>query len=253
MSGITNKDIFGRSNFWKVFFIRIFGLFFYPRFNWKYNCVSKGAEIIEKLPDTNVLFISNHQTYFADVAYMFQILQNAKIGYPNNVKKFGFWKLPIKNLFYVAAEETMKAGIIPKLMALTGAVTVKRTWREKGKDIKREVDKADTSNIGKALKNGWVISFPQGTTTPYAIIRKGTAHIIKEYKPIVVPVVIDGFRRAFDKKGLRKKKKNVDLKILIKSPLEIDYELPVEKIVEIIGESIHQSSFHQKNPLPIIA
>ena len=54
-----------------------------------------------------------------------------------------------------------------------------------------------------------VITFPQGTTTPFKPIRKGTAHIIKRYKPIVVPIVIDGFRRSFDKKGLRVKKKNV--------------------------------------------
>ena len=38
-------------------------------------------------------------------------------------------------------------------------------------------------------------------------IRRGTAHIIQQNKPIVVPVVIDGFRRSFDKKGLKMKKK----------------------------------------------
>ena len=31
-------------------------------------------------------------------------------------------------------------------------------------------------------------------------LRKGTAHIIKQYKPVVVPIVIDGFRRSFDRK-----------------------------------------------------
>lgn len=215
--------------------------------------MSEGAEIIASLPDTNVLFISNHQTYFADVALMYQVIQNAKLGYYNNVKEKGFWKMPIKDFFYVAAEETMKTGLIPKLMALTGAVTVKRTWREKGKEIKREVDYKDTSNIAKALNNGWVISFPQGTTKPYAQIRKGTAHIIKEHKPIVIPVVIDGFRRAFDKKGLKKKKKYTDLKILIKKPLVIDYNNSVEELVEVIGEAIHQNKHHQINPKAILA
>lgn len=253
MSNFFRKDIFGRPTFLKVILVRMFGLFFYPRFNWSYNCKSEGAEIISDLPDKNVLFISNHQTYFADVAFMYQILQNAKGGFPNNVKKFGFWKMPIENLFYVAAEETMKAGLIPKLMALAGAVTVKRTWREKGKDIKRKVDKTDTSNIGKALENGWVISFPQGTTHPYAVVRKGTAHIIKEYKPVVVPIVIEGLRRAFDKKGLRKIIKNTDLKILVKKPLDIDYESSVETIVAMMGDSIHQDENHRRNPVSILS
>ena len=33
-----------------------------------------------------------------------------------------------------------------------------------------------------------MITFPQGTN-PFKPIRRGTAHIIKTYKPIVVPIV----------------------------------------------------------------
>jgi len=252
MSEIFKKDIFGRPYILKKFLVRIFGSFFYPRFNKKYNVIASGAQIINDLPDTNVLFISNHQTYFADVALMYQIIQNAKLGHLNTVQKKGFWKMPVKNFFYVAAEETMKDGFIPKLMALTGAVTIKRTWREKGKEINREVDTKDTSNIAKALDNGWVISFPQGTTKPFSIIRKGTAHIIKDCKPIVVPIVIDGLRRAFDKKGLAKKKTNTDIKIWIKEPLKIDYNNSIDEIVEIIGDAIHQTEYHKNNPKSIL-
>ena len=230
----------------------MFGSFFYPRFNKRYNCISKGAEIIPDLPEKNVLFISNHQTYFADVGMIYQIIQNAKLGYFNNIKQRGFWKMPVQDFFYVAAEETMKSGLIPKLMALTGAVTVKRTWREKGKEIKRDVDFRDTSNIAKALSAGWVISFPQGTTKPFSTVRKGTAHIIKDYQPVVVPIVIDGFRRAFDKKGLRKKKRNTNLKIWIKKPLDIDYNCSIDELVEIIGDAIHQNEHHKNNPKPIL-
>ena len=43
---------------------------------------------------------------------------------------------------------------------------------------------SDISNINKALNDGWVITFPQGTTTPFKPIRKGTAHIIKHYNPL---------------------------------------------------------------------
>ena len=110
-----------------------------------------------------------------------------------------------------------------------------------GKDVNRQVKMSDISSIGKALDDGWVITFPQGTTTPFKPIRKGTAHIIKRYKPIVVPIVIDGFRRSFDKKGLRIKKKNILQSFEIKAPLEIDYENETtEDIVKRIEYAIEQ-------------
>jgi 1-acyl-sn-glycerol-3-phosphate acyltransferase len=66
--------------------------------------------------------------------------------------------------------------------------------------IKKDVNPNDTENIKLHLKMV-VITFPQGTTKSFKPVRKGTAHIIKEHRPIVVPIVIDGFRRSFDKKG----------------------------------------------------
>ena len=108
-------------------------------------------------------------------------------------------------------------------MAHAGAINVERTWRSEGKDFQRELQTDDVSNIIKALKNGWLITFPQGTTKAWMPIRRGTAHITQQNKPIVVPVVIDGFRRSFDKKGLKMKKKGVQQFIEVKEPLEIDY------------------------------
>jgi len=99
----------------------------------------------------------------------------------------------------------------------------------------------DVSKIGVALNDGWVITFPQGTTTPFKPIRKGTAFLIKKYKPIVIPVVIDGFRRSFDKKGIRIKNKNILQSIEIKQPLKIDYENESnEEIVKKIEFAIEQ-------------
>jgi len=135
----------------------------------------------------------------------------------------------------------MKSGILPKIFAYTGSISIQRTWRNKGKDVKRQVKMSDISSIGKALNDGWVITFPQGTTTPFKPIRRGTAHIIKENKPIVIPVVIDGFRRAYDKKGLVVKKRNVLQSMVIKEPLVIDYENDhVDKIVEQLQFAIEQ-------------
>jgi hypothetical protein len=65
--------------------------------------------------------------------------------------------------------------------------------------------------------------------------------MILEQKPVVVPVVINGFRRAFNKKGLLLKKKNVDLSVTFKAPLEIDYSAGKDQIIEQIMDAIEQS------------
>lgn len=138
----------------------------------------------------------------------------------------------------------MKSGFLPKLLALSGAVTVQRSWRANGENVRRKVSKKDTENIDKALQDGWVITFPQGTTSPYAQGRVGTSIMIKNHKPIVVPIVIDGFRRSFDKKGLKTKKRKSTLKIRVKDPLDINYEDTVENILKQVMEAIEQSPEH---------
>jgi 1-acyl-sn-glycerol-3-phosphate acyltransferase len=135
----------------------------------------------------------------------------------------------------------MKGSFIAKVLAYAGSVSIDRTWRAAGQDVNRQVKLSDITNIGKALEDGWVITFPQGTTTPWKPIRKGTAHIIKRYQPIVIPIVIDGFRRSFDKKGLRIKKKGILQSMVIKQPLDIDYENEsIDEIVEKIEFAIEQ-------------
>ena len=148
---------------------------------------------------------------------------------------------PKLNIYYIAAGETMRSGILPKIFAYTGSISIDRTWRSDGEDVNRQVKMSDISNIGKALDDGWVITFPQGTTTPFKPIRRGTAHIIKTYKPTVIPIVIDGFRRSFDKKGLMIKKRNVLQSMVIKEPLEIDYDKDeINDIVTKIEYAIEQ-------------
>lgn len=94
----------------------------------------------------------------------------------------------------------MNKGILPKIFKIAGAVTVKRTWRAEGKNVNRMVDMSEVDNIMKALDNGWVATFPQGTTSAFAQGRRGTAKLVKNQRPIVIPIKINGFRRAFDKK-----------------------------------------------------
>ena len=238
---LFKRNPFGHILFIKRFLIQVLGVISHGRYR-KFNDLQiEGMDILRNLPDRNVLFISNHQTYFADVASMFHVFNAALKGRDDNIRNVGYLWNPKLNLYYIAAGETMRAGLLPKIFAYVGSVSVERTWRSEGKDVKRQVKISDISNISKALDDGWVITFPQGTTTPFKPIRRGTAHIIKKCKPIVVPIVIDGFRRSFDKKGLMIKKRNVLQSMVIKEPLDIDYENEdVASIVEKIEYAIEQ-------------
>jgi 1-acyl-sn-glycerol-3-phosphate acyltransferase len=200
-----------------------------------------GAEKLKELPDRNVLFVSNHQTYFADVITFLHIFFAAKWGKYKGLGIPYYLLNPITRIYYVAAAETMRDNWLTKLFAKAGAITVKRTWRTEGKETQRGLDPGDTRKIARALNTSWVITFPQGTTKPFAPGRKGTAYIIKQNQPIVVPIVISGFWRAFNKKGLKFKKKGTVLSVTIKDPLEIDYNAPVDEILNQVMDAIEQS------------
>lgn len=238
---ILKRNPFGHNLLIKKWLIRILGVLTHQRFNRFNKLKIEGSDVLKSLPETNVLFVSNHQTYFADVAAMFHVFNASLSGRVDSIKNMTYLWQPKLNIYYVAAKETMKAGLLPRILAYVGSVSIERTWRSKGQDVQRQVKMSDISNIGVALNDGWVITFPQGTTTPFKPIRKGTAHIIKKYKPIVIPIVIDGFRRSFDKKGIRIKKRNILQSMEIKTPLDIDYETEsVESIVEKIEYAIEQ-------------
>ena len=238
---IFKRNPFGHNLLIKKWLIRILGFLSHQRFNRFNKLKIEGSEVIKSLPENNVLFVSNHQTYFADVAAMIHVFNASLSGRVDSIKNMTYLWEPKLNIYYVAAKETMNSGLLPRILAYVGSVSIERTWRSKGEDVNRQVKMSDIGNIGKALDDGWVITFPQGTTTPFKPIRRGTAHIIKKYNPIVVPILIDGFRRSFDKKGIRIKKRNILQSMEIKKPLDIDYENEsVESIVEKIEYAIEQ-------------
>src|ERR1700752_5274978 len=113
----------------------------------------RGTENIANLPKKNVLFVSNHQTYFADVITFLHIFcavswrKKHKLGIPYYL----LW--PFTRVKYVAAEETMKSNWISKLFTLGGAITVKRTWRAEGQEVRKNLDPSDTRKIERALRN----------------------------------------------------------------------------------------------------
>jgi 1-acyl-sn-glycerol-3-phosphate acyltransferase len=225
------------------------GALSYPGLNLMNKLQISGTEHIANLPRKNVLFVSNHQTYFADVITFLHIFGAVKWRKGNRLGIPYYLLNPFTKVYYVAAEETMKGSFISRLFSLAGALTVKRTWRAEGKEVQRGVDPKDTQKITDALDDNWVITFPQGTTKPFAPGRKGTAHIIKETRPIVVPVVISGFWRAFNKKGLKFKKKGSLLSVTFKEPLDIDYDAPADTILDKVMNAIEQSKeYMMKGP-----
>ncbi|MEO2099660.1 MAG: lysophospholipid acyltransferase family protein [Flavobacteriaceae bacterium] len=235
------KNPFGHYLVLKKWLIRYMGFMTHRRYRGFNELHIEGSDIIKNLPETNVLFISNHQTYFADVVAMFHVFNASLSGRIDNIKNVGYLWNPKLNIYYVAAKETMRAGLLPRILAYAGSVSIERTWRANGKAVNRQVKMSDITNIGVALDDGWVITFPQGTTKPFKPVRKGTAHIIKHYKPIVIPIVIDGFRRSFDKKGLMIKKRGILQSMIIKKPLKFDYENEdIESIMEKIEYAIEQ-------------
>ena len=238
---MLKKNPFGHYLILKKWLIRYMGFMTHRRYRGFNKLKIEGSEIIKSLPDKNVLFISNHQTYFADVVAMLHVFNASLSGRIDSIKNVGYLWKPKLNIYYVAAKETMKSGILPRILAYAGSVSIERTWRENGMNINRQVKMSDISNIGVALNDGWVITFPQGTTKPFKPVRKGTAHLIKHFKPKVIPIVIDGFRRSFDKKGLMIKKRGILQSMIIKNPLEIDYDNDsVESIMEKIEYAIEQ-------------
>ena len=216
------KNIFGQTILIKRFIIGIVGLITHKTFRSKRFSII-GSKFLNNIPHENVLFISNHQTYFYDVIAMLHVFNSSAKGRVDTVKKPRYLINPKTNLYYIASFETMKKSLITKLLTYAGAVLIQRSWRESGEDKNRDIRTEDPNNIKLALKDGWVITFPRGTTDNTRPVRKGTAHIIKDNKPLVIPVKISGFSDVFQRNGL---------KILnYKSPFSMEIGRPLPKSI----------------------
>ncbi len=226
----------------------IVGLVSYPGLAMFNKLKISGTEHLRDLPRNNVLFVSNHQTYFADVITFLHIFCAVKWGKMNKLGVPYYLLNPFTRVNYVAAEATMSGSWISKLFTLAGALTVKRTWNAAANETRKGLDPSDTRKITRALQRNWVITFPQGTTKAFAPGRKGTVLIMKQSRPVVIPVVINGFWRAFNKTGLRMKKKGTLLTVRFKPPMEIDYEARTEDILEQVMDAIEQSKKYMHNP-----
>ena len=223
----------------------IVGSFSYPGLNIFNKLKIEGTEHLKVLPKKNVLFVSNHQTYFAEVITFLHIFCAIKWRKENRLGIPFYLLNPFTNVFFVSAAETMRQNWLTRLFELAGSITVKRTWNEGSKEVRQGLDPSDTRKIDRALKKSWVINFPQGTTKAFAEGRKGTVLLIKQNKPIVIPIVISGFNKAFDKKGLKMIKRGTALSVKFKAPIQIDYTATNDEIMETIMLAIGQSKTQQ--------
>jgi 1-acyl-sn-glycerol-3-phosphate acyltransferase len=223
----------------------IIGSLSYPGLNIINKLKIEGTEHIKDLPKKNVLFVSNHQTYFAEVICFLHIFCAVKWRKENRLGIPYYLLNPFSGVFFVSAAETMKESLLTRIFELAGSITVKRTWNEASNEVRKGLDPSDTRKIFRALESNWIINFPQGTTKPFAPGRKGTVLLIRQNKPIIIPIVISGFNKAFDKKGLKFKKMGTLLSVKFKEPLQIDYNAGNDEILESIMLSIEQSKTQQ--------
>ena len=196
------KNIFGQTILLKRLIIGFVGLITHKTFRSK-RFVIIGSKNLVNLPEANVLFISNHQTYFYDVIAMLHVFNSSVKGRIDSVKRPKYLINPKTNLYYIASTETMKKSFITKLLTYAGALLIQRSWRDSGESVSRNIRSEDPDKIKLALQDGWVITFPRGTTDNSKPIRKGTAHIIKTNNPLLVPVNLKGFNNVFQRNGLR--------------------------------------------------
>jgi 1-acyl-sn-glycerol-3-phosphate acyltransferase len=91
------------------------GLFSYPGIAIVNKLKISGTEHIKDLPRRNVLFVSNHQTYFADVITFLHIFCAVKCGKQNKLGIPYYLLNPFTRVNYVAAEQTMKGSFISRL------------------------------------------------------------------------------------------------------------------------------------------
>ena len=50
----------------------------------------------------------------------------------------------------------MKSGLLPKIFAYAGSISIERTWRASGENVNRQVKMRDISNINKIYAKKYI-------------------------------------------------------------------------------------------------
>jgi 1-acyl-sn-glycerol-3-phosphate acyltransferase len=175
----------GRREVWmrRALFIAFAGAFTIPYFKVLNRVDVVGRERLNALPKRGVVFLSNHQTYFTEaIAFFDAVYRRRGIN----------WEDPY--LRFSAAEETMRKNLATSLLTTAGAVTFQRSHRHGGIDLRRSVDFEGIGRIEQAIRSGWLLHFPTGTTREGAPIRPGVSRLLHSTQAVAVPMRVDGFR-----------------------------------------------------------
>src|SRR5690349_11103333 len=118
------KNFFQRLRYIKIFRSVVYfivGIITYPGLVFFNKLKIEGTENLKSLPGKNVLFISNHQTYFADVIAFLHIFCAVKWRKQNHLGVPYYLLNPFTNVYFVAAEETMNKSFLTRLFKMAGA------------------------------------------------------------------------------------------------------------------------------------
>jgi 1-acyl-sn-glycerol-3-phosphate acyltransferase len=179
----------------------------------------EGDEVLQTLPRRNVVFLANHQTYFLEAIAFFDLV-------------YVRHQFPLESpvVRFSAAEETMKQNLLTKLMTLAGGVTFKRSFRADGEDVRRAVDMEGVARVEEAIKDGWLLHFPAGTTRKGAPLRPAVTRLLHNAQAVALPMRVEGFRELLLHKQVPGKLfKQCSLKIYPPLPLEEFYAQPYQK------------------------
>ncbi|MFI5170500.1 MAG: 1-acyl-sn-glycerol-3-phosphate acyltransferase, partial [Vicinamibacterales bacterium] len=137
----------------------------------------EGDEVLQTLPRRNVVFLANHQTYFLEAIAFFDLV-------------YVRHQFPLESpvVRFSAAEETMKQNLLTKLMTLAGGVTFKRSFRADGEDVRRAVDMEGVARVEEAIKDGWLLHFPAGTTRKGAPLRPAVTRLLHNAQAVALPM-----------------------------------------------------------------
>ena len=97
------RNPFGHNLYIKKTIIRVLGVMSHRRYKGFNQLKIEGSEIIQNLPEKNVLFVSNHQTYFADVMAMFHVFNASLSGRKDSLRNVGYLWHPKLNIYFIAA------------------------------------------------------------------------------------------------------------------------------------------------------
>jgi 1-acyl-sn-glycerol-3-phosphate acyltransferase len=225
----TAGDIWAR----RTLFVAFAATFTLPYLNGLNRVDVHNGELLNRLPKRGVVFLSNHQTYFTEAITFFDVAYR---------KRRLRWEEPF--LRFSAAEETMHASPATTLLKKAGAVTFRRSFRSGGVDLQRSVDFEGIARIEQAIRSGWLLHFPTGTTRADAPIRSGVARLLHSTQAIAVPMRVDGFRDLLLRKQFPGRiGKRVSMRFGEPLDLADFYAAPYTPqagaaVVELIGERI---------------